>query len=145
MPPLVLRLAAGAPEYVAPLWILFALFVLRVAGQVIVFLRAPGWLPPMGRWYSGLMPYQYLLPSQLAIMALMVVMIGQVSRGGASSGVAGAAEVWASYLYAAGMIVRLVKWLRDPPERRGVFIPIVFHFVLAAFLFVHGSARLIAP
>ena len=34
--------------------------------------------------------------------------------------------------------------MRDPPERRGVFIPIVFHFVLAAFLFVHGSAGLVA-
>ena len=101
----------------------------------------------MSRWYSGLMPYRYLLPSQVAIMALMIVMIRQLSRSGAPSEAASAegwasAEVWASYLYAGGMVVRLAKWIRDPPERRGVFIPIVFHFVLAAFLFVHGSARL---
>ena len=144
MPPLVLRLAGGAPAHVVALWILFSLFVLRVAGQVIVFLAAPGWLPPMSRWYSGLMPYRYLLPSQVVIMGLMVSMIVQVTRGAAPAGEVAAAEVWASYLYAAGMIVRLAKWLRDPPERRGVLIPIVFHFVLAAFLFVHGSTGLIA-
>lgn len=144
MPPLVLRLAGGAPAYVAALWILFALFVLRVASQVIVFLAAPGWLPPMSRWYSGVMPYRYLLPSQLVITGLMVAMIGQVARGATPGGGLAAAEVWASYLYAAGMAVRLAKWLRDPPERRGVFIPIVFHFVLAAFLFVHGSTGLAA-
>ena len=144
MPPVVLHLAGSASEYVTLLWVLFGLFVMRVAGQVIVFLFAPGWLPPMRRWYSGLMPYQYLLPSQLAIMALMVAMIAQVARGAAPTSVLGAVEVWASYLYAAGMVVRLATWLRDPPDRRGVFIPIVFHFVLAAFLFVHGSAGLVA-
>lgn len=140
MPPLVVRLAGGIPDHVTLLWVLFGLFVMRVAGQVIVSLFSPPWLPPMSRWYSGLMPYRFLLPSQLAIMVLMVAMIAQVARGAPPTGVLAAAEVWASYLYAAGMVVRLAKWLRDPPDRRGVFIPIIFHFVLAVFLFVHGSA-----
>ena len=140
-----MRLAGGPPAYVTMLWVLYGLFVMRVAGQVIVFLFAPRWLPPMSRWYSGLMPYRYLLPSQVAIMALMAAMIAPIARGAAPTGVLAAVEVWASYLYAAGMVVRLAKWLRDPPDRRGVFIPIVFHFVLAAFLFVHGSAGFAAP
>jgi hypothetical protein len=38
------------------------------------------------------------------------------------------------------MVVRSVRYARTPPERRGVLIPIVFHFVLAAFLFTYGRA-----
>jgi hypothetical protein len=32
------------------LWLLTALFAARVAGQVLVALRAPAWLPPMDDW-----------------------------------------------------------------------------------------------
>ena len=37
------------------------------------------------------------------------------------------------------MVVRSVRYAAAAPERRGVLIPIIFHFVLAAFLFVYGS------
>jgi hypothetical protein len=47
--------------------------------------------------------------------------------------------VWVSYVYAFAMVVRSVRYAVAAPERRGVLIPIVFHFVLAAFLFVYGS------
>ena len=46
------------------LWICSVLMLLRVAGQVMVFLRAPSWLPPMGQWQSGLVPYWFLLSAQ---------------------------------------------------------------------------------
>ena len=39
---------------------LTALFALRVAGQVLVALRAPAWLPPMEDW--NFVPYRILLP-----------------------------------------------------------------------------------
>jgi hypothetical protein len=48
--------------------------------------------------------------------------------------------MWASYVYAAGMTLRLVRYVRSTPERRGVLIPIIFHYVLAAFLFTYGRA-----
>jgi hypothetical protein len=54
---------------------------------------------------------------------------------------ASAAGTWilgASYVYALGMVVRAVRYALAPPERRGVLIPIVFHFVLAGFLFTYG-------
>ena len=53
------------------LWFLFGLFALRVVGQVLVAFFEVGFLPPMQAWYSGLMPYRYLLPSQILLMALM--------------------------------------------------------------------------
>lgn len=123
---------------------LLLLFVLRVAGHLIAATIAPPWLPPMARWYSGVMSYRYLLPTQLVFVVLMAAVISAVrahaSPLGAGSPVAGAAIVWASYLYAIGMVVRAIRYARATPERRGVLIPILFHFVLAAFLFVWGSA-----
>jgi hypothetical protein len=38
------------------------------------------------------------------------------------------------------MVVRAIRYVLARPERRGVLIPIVFHFVLAAFVFVWGCA-----
>ena len=65
-------------------WILLTcavLFALRVIGQVNVALYAPRWLPAMEHWYSGLMPYRYLLPAQLFLLALMVLIVADVFRG----------------------------------------------------------------
>jgi hypothetical protein len=76
----------------------------------------------------------------------MVAMIVGVAREagalGARQAGTGATAVVASYVYAAGMVWRTVRRATQPPESRGVVIPIVFHFVLAGFLFVFGSWHL---
>jgi hypothetical protein len=122
--------------------------VLRVVGQILAATTAPRWLPPMARWYSGVMPYRYLLPTQLLFIVGMTAMTVGVARGSGALGTpnvaAGRWVVWASYLYAAGMAYRAVRYLRSAPEKRGVLIPIIFHFVLAAFLFAYGSYLIIA-
>jgi hypothetical protein len=122
---------------------LLGLFALRVAGQVLAATAAPRWLPPMARWYSGLMPFRYLLPTQIVFIVAMTAMTLSVARGWSPLGVAHPVAarwiVWASCLYALGMVARSVRYWAAPPERRGVLIPIVFHFVLAGFLFVYGS------
>ena len=129
--------------YAAVMGVLLALFLFRVLGQVVVATAAPRWLPPMARWYSGLMPYRYLLPAQIVFLIVMTAMTVSVARGTPPLGTrpvgAGAWLVWASYVYALGMLVRSIRYIRAAPERRGVLIPIVFHFVLAAFLFTYGS------
>jgi hypothetical protein len=141
-PPFVLSLSRDVSAWIMA--VLLALFVLRVLGQVLAATTAPPWLPPMRRWYSGLMPYRYLLPTQIVfvvVMTMMTVAVASDSRSlGGLSRTAGAWAVWASYVYALGMVVRAVRYARAAPDRRGVLIPIVFHFVLAAFLFVWGSA-----
>ena len=135
-------LPAGA--YASVMAVLLALFLARVIGQVLAATVAPTWLPPMRRWYSGLMPYRYLLPAQVLFLIAMTAMTVAVARETAPLGtpapVAATWAVGASGVYAAGMAVRLVRYLRAPPERRGVLIPIIFHFVLAAFLFTYGRA-----
>jgi hypothetical protein len=126
--------------------VLLVLFLGRVVGQLLAATTAPSWLPPMARWYSGLMPYRFLLPTQVVFVAVMTAMtIGVARRSpplGTISANAGAWIVWASYVYALGMVVRSIRYALATPERRGVLIPIVFHFVLASFLFTYGSAAI---
>jgi len=125
---------------------LLLLFLGRVIGQVLAATTAPSWLPPMARWYSGLMPYRYLLPTQVVLLVLMTAMAVGVGRRRAPLGKispdAGDWIVWASYVYALGMVARSIRYVLATPERRGVLIPIVFHFVLAGFLFTYGSAAI---
>jgi len=141
-----LRLGDTPEPYVVAMWVLWALFVGRVVGQVLAASIRPRWLPPMARWYSGVMPYRYLLPAQVAIIGLMVAMISGVAHRAGPLGVpradVGVTVLWTSYVYTVGMVWRATHRITQPPERRGVVIPIVFHLVLAAFLFVYGGWHL---
>ena len=144
-PPLVLRLPSRS-AYATVMAILFALFIGRVVGQIFAATIAPRWLPPMKRWYSGLMPYKYLLPTQMLFIVVMTLMNVGIARGtgplGTPSAMVGRWLIWASYIYALGMVIRSVRYALATPERRGVLIPIIFHFVLAGFLFAYGSGGL---
>jgi len=145
-PPLILELPSRS-AYAAVMAVLFALFIGRVIGQILVATVGPTWLPPMQRWYSGLMPYKYLLPTQILFIAVMTLMNVGIARGTGPLGTPGVSVgrwlIWASYVYALGMVVRSVRYARATPERRGVLIPIIFHFVLAGFLFVYGCAAVV--
>jgi len=125
------------------LWLFLGLFFLRVAGQVLVVLRAPRWLPPMQQW--NLTPYRFLLPVQAVLLAVMAWIGHDLSRGRGvfadPAPAAGRTLLWFSYVYAGGMAARYaVRMARRPAERWfGGAIPIVFHVVLAAFLFTLGT------
>ena len=144
-PPIVLELDSRS-SYTALLWVLLGLFVMRVIGQIPVMLWHPRWLPAEKEWYSGILSYPVLLPIQIVFIVVMVGMtLSTKASAGATPGTNGGIAilaVWLSYLYAGGMLVRFVVWLRRPPERRRAWIPIVFHIVLAGFLWVWGSAVL---
>lgn len=125
------------------------LFALRVLGQVVVVTRAPRWLPANEHWYSGLMPYKYLLPAQLVLLAVMVVICADVYRG---SGLF-AAEWWGraalplvvlSWIYFGAMVVRYVLTMALRPELRWFrrTIPIWFHMVLALALWAFANYHL---
>lgn len=130
--------------YAVALWSLTALFLLRVTGQVVVVLFHPRWLPPMAQWYSGLLAYCYLLPLQGVILAVMVAICRDFSRGAGffveRRPAAGQWVVHYSCLYFTAMVVRYVVWMKRRPDQRwlGGTIPIAFHFVLAGFLYVLG-------
>ena len=126
------------------LWILAFLFLLRVIGQALVaFLHVP-FLPPMPEWYSGLVPYPILLPIQLAIIALLIKICLDFSRARgffvSLRPITGQRLRWLSYVCATSMVVRYVVTMALFPERRWFSgtIPIVFHFVLAAYIYTVG-------
>jgi len=132
------------PGELAPvLWLLTALFAVRVAGQVLVAVRSPSWLPPMSEW--NLVPYRLLLPAQLAILGVMSWIDASFST---SSGppveraeVFGWLLVGFSAVYAGAMAIRYVIRMRNRPAARwfGGTIPIVFHLVLATYLYALGN------
>lgn len=125
------------------LWLLTALFAVRVAGQVVVALRSPSWLPPMHDW--NLVPYRVLFPVQLVILAVMTWIDVSFSASAGPPVERSEAFGWAlvafSVVYAGAMAVRYVARMRRRPEARwfGGTIPIVFHLVLATYLYALGS------
>lgn len=122
-------------------------FLGRVVGQVVVAFLAPGWLPPMEEWYSGLLPYSVLLPIQAAILAVQARISWDLWRGRGFFAQRhprfGVGLRRFSYLYFAVMALRYVITMALFPENRWFrgTIPIFFHWVLAAYLFVWSRSH----
>lgn len=134
---------AAQPAAIAPiLWLLTGLFVLRVAGQVLVALHPREWLPPMWQW--NLIPYPILLPIQIAFIVVMagINMAFTTATGIAATKNSGSGNflIVFSVVYALVMAIRYVVRMRRRPDQRwfGGTIPIVFHFVLASYLYTLG-------
>ena len=132
-------------DYSIWLWLFTVLLFLRVMGQIIVVLYAPRWLPPMHQWQSGLLPYPVLLLGQAIVLTVMVWIAIDFSRG---TGIfvqpypdRGRYVLWFSYLYFGGMVLRYVIWMWLRPDQRwfGGTIPIIFHCVIAAFIFTFAT------
>jgi hypothetical protein len=131
-------------RYTLLLGVLTLLFAGRVLSQLLVAIGEIPWLPPFERWYSGLVPYPVLLPLQFLLILLMLRIVLDFGRG---SGLfvtlaprTGTILIWLSCLYALAMLGRYAVTMTLYPERRWFdgTIPIWFHFVLAAFLYLLG-------
>ena len=129
----------------ALLALLTGLFAIRVAGQAIVVRWAPAWLPPMSEWYSGLLPYPRLLATQLVMLGVMSAVVVGLALGWPAitdpRPALGTLLLVIAWPYGLSMPVRYGIRMSRHPEARwtGRTIPIVFHVVLAVWLFVLGS------
>jgi hypothetical protein len=125
---------------VATLWLLLFLFVLRVVGQLLVFLGWAPSLPPMEEWYSGLVPYGPLLVAQVVIIGVCAKAGSDLTRGSgyfaAVNPRLGSGLLVFGSVYLAAMVLRYVLRMSLVPEARwtGGAIPIFFHWVLAAWI-----------
>lgn len=135
--------ALPVPREAWILWTLSVLFVLRVAGQVLVEFFGVTFLPRASEWYSGLLPYPLLLPAQIVILIWMARINWRVtSRRGFFTSPhprLGQFLLIFSMLYVAVMVGRYFISGHLHPERRfwpPGSIPILFHFVLAGYLYV---------
>ena len=117
------------------------LFLIRAAGQLLVWRCSPNWLPPMQEW--NLVPYPVLLPIQLAFLVAMTA-IATALEAVEQQPALGRFLIALAILYAAAMVLRYVvrMWRRPHARWFGGAIPIVFHLVLAAFLLTWGSYHL---
>ena len=113
-------------------------------GQMLVAFVGVSWLPPMEAWYSGLMGYPYLLPSQCLIIALYAKVCVDFARGDGffvrSHPFFGRGVLVFGYVYLAAMVLRYIIRMSLHPEARwfGGTIPIFFHWVLALFIILFG-------
>lgn len=117
-------------------------FFLRVLGQAVVAVADVPFLPPMAEWYSGIVPYPVLLPVQILILGMQAAISRDLWRGSGLLAVprprVGPALCWFAGVYFAIMAIRYVVTMAAHPERRWLTgtIPIFFHWVLAAYLYV---------
>jgi len=134
----------NAPPEAKAMTLLSGLFFLRVLGQLLVSRRRRSWLPPMEQWQSGLMPYPALLASQGVILAAQTTLNVQSLRGQSPLGGRrprlGRVIRALSRVYFGSMLFRYGYSMRRFPERRwfGKTIPIIFHCVLATYLFLYS-------
>jgi hypothetical protein len=96
----------------------------------------------MSVWYSGLVPYPVLLPAQIVLAAVMAIMAVGVTSGigpfARPNPDLGRALLMFAYVYLAAMALRGLRRLLTNRGRRwyeGGTIPVIFHYVLAAFAF----------
>jgi len=110
---------------------------LRVLGQALVAFWGVAFLPPMQAWYSGLMPYELLLPSQILLVVLMTwICVDFTRRRGpfyAPRRLFAVWWFWFAWIYLVAMLGRFA-WF-------GPSIPVVFHWVLAAFMLSVGFSH----
>lgn len=128
--------------YAVALGILAVAFLGRVLGQWVVSRFGVDFLPPIAEWDSGLLPYPLLLSAQIVILILQFEVSRQLWRGAgllaARRPRLGQGLKWLSIVYFLGMVARYIITMSLFPERRwfGGSIPIVFHWGLAAYLYV---------
>ena len=126
------------------LWMLLFAFCCRVLGQALVAFLDVRWLPPMEEWYSGLMAYPLLFPTQLLIIAIYTKVCRDFTQGDGffvqTRPLFGRGVLWFGYVYLITMILRYIIRMSLYPEARwfGGVIPIFFHWVLACFIIAFG-------
>lgn len=139
---------ATAKRLAPILWVLLLLFILRVIGQIVVVLNLVDFLPPMEEWQSGLLPYRYLLISQIIIIIFYGKICLDFSRGDGFFVVPfkklGKGVFFFGTLYFSSMVIRYILQMILYPETRwfGQTIPIFLHLVLATFLILVGKYHL---
>jgi uncharacterized protein len=128
-------------DYARWLWLLLALFIVRVLAQAMALLTSAPFLPPFESWHSGVLPYPALVAAQLLIIAWFARTAWRFNRGEVTPRYR--LGVWMlafGAVYFATMLVRLVLGVTVLSSNRwfSSVLPTMFHLVLAAYLLVYG-------
>ena len=123
--------------WAATLWLLTALFSLRVVGQAVQRWLPQPWLPPFPTWQGSTTPYPLLLAIQFVILGAMAC-----AAYGAWNGTIVPSRrrmVWTAWIgaaYMAAALARLAVGLAsdEAPAWFDAWISSAFHVVLAGFV-----------
>lgn len=127
------------------LWLLYAAFLARVAGQALVALNLAPWLPPFAKWQSGLMPYPMLVCCQTLILIAFAKVAGDITKNSGYFSVSrpqlGQRLRFLALIYFAIMSLRFALFQFFVPELSNLapVLPTIFHFVLALFILLVGN------
>lgn len=136
--------------YASLLGVLSLAFAARVFGQLLISILDVAFLPPMDAWYSGLIPYPALFFIQFGILAIQIEVSRELWVGTRAVTIPRPALeqvlAWVSLVYFVAMVARYLVTHVILPETGsfGDTIPIVFHWVLTAYLWIlsrHGPPR----
>jgi uncharacterized protein len=132
---------AASARYAPWLWLLLALFVVRVVAQPLALIVHAGFLPPFEEWQSGAVPYPILVVAQVLIILWLWRTAARFTGGRVvPRRRLGAIMLALGGIYFLTMVVRLVLGLTLLSEQRWFAspIPTVFHLVLATALLLYG-------
>jgi hypothetical protein len=138
-------MSSSSRRYARWLWLLSALFVIRVLAQPLALAVSNPLLPRFDAWHSGVLPYPFLVFTQL----LVLVWLGRTAWVFSTGAVVpsrriGAATIVLGSVYFGTMALRLAlgatvlkdaRWFASP-------LPTVFHLVLASYLLLTGHFHL---
>lgn len=132
---------SSSRDYARWLWLLLALFIVRVIAQPMALLTSARFLPPFESWHSGVLPYPVLVAAQLLIIAWFAHTAWRFSKGGVTPRYR--LGIWMLLfggVYFATMLVRLVLGVTVLSSNRwfSSVLPTMFHLVLASYLLVYG-------
>jgi len=124
------------------MFLLTALFLLRVLGQAVQRWLPQPWLPPFVAFQGSRLPYPVLLGAQLLILTVMVRAAWRALRGTGSAAPAQGRLLLgfgAVYLLVSLARIAIGMGLRSAPYWFSTWIPAFFHIVLACFVLVAGD------
>jgi len=132
---------SSSRDYAPWLWLLLALFIVRVIAQPTALLISAPFLPPFESWHSGVLPYPALVAAQLLIVAWFARTAWRFSRGEVTPRYRlGVWMLMFGGVYFATMLARLVLGATVLSSNRwfSSVLPTMFHLVLASYLLVYG-------
>jgi uncharacterized protein len=128
-------------DYARWLWLLLALFIVRVVAQPLALLTSARFLPPFEAWHSGVLPYPALVAAQLLIIAWLARTAWRMTKAAVTPSYrVGVALLTLGGIYFGVMLLRLILGLTILTSSRwfSSILPTVFHVVLASYLLVYG-------
>lgn len=131
--------------YAKWLWLCAGLFAFRVIAQLFSLIYPSQFLPSFESWHGGVLPYPFLLMTQLLILFWLIITAKQIFLNALTPRRRlGIAVILFAGLYFSAMLLRLILGLTIMSDHRwfASILPACFHLALASYLLLYGHFHL---